>query len=242
MFTAAALVPAPPLLVPQLAGQSSEAADLRLAAVAAVRELGRGSRRWIALGVGQAGRPVHRVGVGRAVVGTFLGFGVDLRTALDPTTDGPPDPELELSALIAGWLRSEVDSEVCIDLHTVATDATPQECHHLGVSLREQMDADPEPVALLVLADGARTLTKKAPGSFDERAAPVQTMVDEALATGDRAAVESLDPTLCADVGMDGRAPWQTLAGVFASAPPRAAQSYRGAPFGVGYHVGMWRP
>ena len=36
--------------------------------------------------------------------------------------------------------------------------------------------------------------------------------------------------------------PWQVLAGAFTTAPAAAKIAYRGAPYGVGYHVGIWRP
>lgn len=243
VFTAAALVPSPPLLVPQLSGDSAEAEEVRTAVLKVVRDLAAMATKWIAVGIdtGIDQGEESRDGVARGEIGTFAGFGVDVHTRLDAAASGPVNPQWPLAALVAGWLREQVEPAVSIDLHLISADATISECRSLGSKVRAQLDDDSEPVGLLVLADGASTLTLKAPGSFDARAAAVQSVVDAALSGGDRAALQSVDPVLCAAIGMQGRAAWQVLATVFTE-EPRAVVGYSGAPFGVGYHVGMWRP
>ncbi|OYD69663.1 hypothetical protein BDB13_3234 [Rhodococcus sp. OK302] len=243
VFTAAALVPSPPLLVPQLSGDSAPSAEVRAAVVGVARELAALSTHWIAVGVDAASvaGDVSRSCVGRGEFGTFAGFGADVRTKLDADASGPVNRELPLAALVAGWLRSQVEREVHIDLHLVSADATADECRAVGVKLRAQLDDGDEPVGLLVLADGASTLTPKAPGSFDDRAPAVQAVIDAALGKGDREALLRLDPNLCSEIGASGRAAWQVLSAVFTEQPV-ASVEYNSAPFGVGYHVGMWRP
>ncbi|MFE4502094.1 class III extradiol dioxygenase subunit B-like domain-containing protein [Rhodococcus sp. NPDC056743] len=243
MFTAAALVPSPPLLVPQLSGDSAPADEVRAETLRVVRELAATAPRWIALGADteKVLEIAGTVGVGQGEVGTFAGFGADVRTQLDGNARGPVNPELPLAVLVAGWLREQSGRDVSVDVHLISTTASVDECRALGAKLREILDAGDEPVGLLILADGASTLSPKAPGSFDERAAPVQAVIDDALEVGDRAALLELNPALCEEIGASGRAVWQVLASVFTEQPD-AVVHYSGAPLGVGYHVGMWRP
>jgi len=123
----------------------------------------------------------------------------------------------------------------------LAEDTTPDCCVWIGRELRAELDATAEPRALLVVADGANTLTAKAPGAFDERAPQFQANLDRALAIGDRTALAALDPGLCAELGVAGRAAYQVLAAVFEDTAA-CSTAYSDAPFGVAYHVGLWRP
>ena len=118
-------------------------------------------------------------------------------------------PSLELCALVAGWLRGRTDVEITVDMHVVSAKASANECREFGQQLRKQLDSDNRPQGLLIVADGASTLTAKAPGSFDERAAGVQSAIDDALTAGDPEALLALDPQLCRSVGAQGRAAWQ---------------------------------
>lgn len=82
MFTTVAVLPQPPLLVPELAtGAVAETAALRAACVTAAARLGNAARRWIAVGADQRGRATVQPGAH----GTFAGFGVDVPVALDTT-------------------------------------------------------------------------------------------------------------------------------------------------------------
>jgi len=105
-----------------------------------------------------------------------------------------------------------------------------------GRELRSVIDEIDGPVGVLVVADGANTLTEKAPGGYDPGSAAVQSALDDALATGDAAALAELPPSIT------GRAAWQALAGLADPRPRSAKELYRGAPLGVGYFVGVWLP
>ncbi|MCW2301126.1 class III extradiol dioxygenase subunit B-like domain-containing protein [Rhodococcus erythropolis] len=253
MLTSAVLVPSAPLLVPELSGDSTESAQVRATVIAAVRRLSHEAVHWVGVGVGlenagpkNAAGELWRSGVGRGQIGTFAGFGADVRTSLDADAAGEPMPSLELCALVAGWLRARTDVEITVDMHVVSAEASVNECREFGQQLRKQLDSDNRPQGLLIVADGASTLTAKAPGSFDERAAGVQSAIDDALIAGDPEALLALDPQLCRSVGAQGRAAWQVLAGVFMdssrSTTTRSVVDYSDAPFGVAYHVGTWRP
>ncbi len=236
VLTAVALVPSPPVLVPELNGASAaETAGVRAAALAAVRRLGAAAQRWTVLGTGPAA-----VDLPPATRGTFAGFGVDLVVGLSPGAAGPVDPALPAAVLVGAWLRGAAAPEVTADARVVAADASPAACAAAGARLRRELDAGGRAHGLLVVADGATTLTEKAPGSLDPRAAGVQAGLTEALDRADCVALAALDPDLAAELGITGRAAFQVLAGACGSA--RGSTSYADAPFGVAYHVGWWTP
>ncbi|TQF66234.1 hypothetical protein FK531_17015 [Rhodococcus spelaei] len=238
MFTAAALVSSPPLLIPALAGAAAaETADLREASLAAALALGERAPDWTVIGVGPTESEVPA-----DARGTFRGYGVDVRISMSAGVAAVADPDLPLAALIAGWLRAEASPWSSATAVIVAEDTSPVYCAELGARLRDTFDAESGPRGLLVVADGANTLTAKAPGAFDDRAPQAQRELDHALDVGDLEYLRQLDPVACRDLGIAGRAAWQVLAGVFGDDAPRCDTYYRGAPYGVGYHVGMWLP
>ncbi|MFD6860703.1 hypothetical protein ACFWCF_25620 [Rhodococcus sp. NPDC060090] len=240
VLIAAVFVPSPPLLVPELVGlAASETDDLRHAVLDAARRIG-DADEWIVVGA-EAGA----ADVPSDAVGTFRGFGADVRVALAPAsgaTTGIPDAGMPLTALIAGWLRERTATGARADVHVLAHDTDPAECAQLGKTLRARLDADATRRGLLVVADGAATLTAKAPGAFDERSAAVEESLGAALAAGDPHGLAALDGRVCEEIALGGRAAWQVLAGAFTEPPSEATIEYSAAPYGVGYHVGIWRP
>ncbi|WP_280233045.1 hypothetical protein [Nocardia cyriacigeorgica] len=244
MFCLAALVPSPPILVPELCGgltAGAAVAEVRAATLAAVGELAAVTSHWTVLGVGACDRVA-----GPETVGSFRGFGVDRAVAFTgtgPATTGA-DPELPLPVLIAAWLREQVAPDAVADAWIVAADSPVDRCAELGAKLRAELDADPRPHGVLVVADGATTLSTSAPGYFHPRAADRQAVLENALSAGDRGGLLALDPAECAEVGLQGRAAYQMLAGVFAAdaTDPAVDTRYQDAPFGVGYQVSVWRP
>lgn len=260
VFCLAAVIPSPPVLVPALCGGASAAGagsvsgpgaaqtpesaviELRGAVLAAGAALAEATPHWTVLGTGPSERSYAA-----DTVGTFRGFGVDVRVNLGgpgAESAADPDPELPLAVLVAGWLRAAVAPHVSAQARVLAADTSVRKCAEIGAKLRAELDAAHEPQGVLVVADGAATLSTAAPGYFDERSVRVQTELDRAVATGDTRALLALDPALCAEMMISGRAAYQTLAGLFAadSAPPVATERYRGAPFGVGWFAGLWRP
>ncbi|MVU76914.1 hypothetical protein GPX89_06605 [Nocardia sp. ET3-3] len=261
MFCVASLVPSPPVLVPELEGTAGALGDgpvatLRAAVLRAAGELAARASRWIVVGVAEpeevsGGAVAERV-IGSDAVGTFRGYGVDVRVGLtgsmaervvyDPVLD--IDPLLPLPALIAGWLREQVAPEAVAECRLISADASADECLTFGRYLRTELDAEAEPVAVLVVGDGAATLSLKAPRYLDERAEGVQEVIDRALGAGDREALAALDTHLLAELDVAGRPAYQVLAGLFAVDPvdPEVETLYAAAPFGVAYHVSVWRP
>jgi len=215
-------MPSPPVLVPELAGAAAEAAELRTAVLAAARSL---PPRWVA--VGAAGDAVY----GPDSVGTFAGFGADVAVRLSPDAGQPAD--LPLCALVAGWVRGQIEPDATVVVHT---HADPGVAFAAGRRLRDEIDAAPEPTGVLIVADGATTLTAAAPGGHHPADVDVQCALDDALAGGDVTALTGLPDQIV------GRAGFAALAGLAGSPPRSATQLYRDAPYGVGYFVGVWQP
>lgn len=214
-------------MVPELAaGAAAELADLRRAAIRAAGSL---PARWIAVGVDRADAVVapHELG-------TFAGYGVDVRVALAPDVDGAPG-WLPLCALITGWLRGQANPEAHAEVRVYARTHGVDTATARGRTLRAEIDEAAAPVGVLVVADGAHTLTPNAPGGYDPDSTSTQAALDGALAAGDAAALTRLPD------GVVGRVGYQVLAGLTEPAPATATELYRGAPYGVGYFVGVWR-
>jgi hypothetical protein len=227
MLTAVAIIPSAPVLIPELAGAAAgEIADLREAVTAAGATL---PDRWLAVGVDGADTVV-----GPGAAGTFAGYGVDVRVRLSP--GAVRVDRLPLCALITGWLRGLVRPHASAKVHVFADDRDTDTAMARGRALRSTVDDAAEPTGVLVVADGAHTLTPSAPGGHDPGSIAVQAALDDALAAGDVAALSRLPSSIT------GRVAWQVLAGLTAPGPRCAKELYRGAPYGVGYFAGVWQP
>jgi hypothetical protein len=225
-----AIVPSAPVLVPELAGTAAdEVAELRAAMVAAVAAL---PPRWIAVGVGGTDGVV-----GPESVGTFAGFGVDLRVRLSPQAHRDDRPvELPLCALIAGWIREEAQPDAHTTVRVYAETHDIRTAVALGRRLRREIDRSTEPTGVLIVADGVNTLTPAAPGGYHPEDVDVQLALDDALAGGELGALTRLPEQV------RGRVAFGVLAGLAEPVPRTAKELYRAAPYGVGYFAGVWQP
>jgi aromatic ring-opening dioxygenase LigB subunit len=227
----AAVVPHPPLLVPELvAGTDGDVAAVRAACLAAATRLTSAATRWIAVGTGPEGV------LGPAAAGTFEGFGVDVAVSMSDAVSGTPDPAMPLSALITAWLREQSGAHE-VTMHLVPPDLPPEDCYALG----EQLAAGASPVGLLIAGDGSHRHGERAPGRPDDRAGPFDEAVHDALRTADAKALQALDPKLADELGAAGRAPWQVLAGAMGQGR-WTADAQLLAPFGVAYHLAVLDP
>ncbi|MGV0627397.1 hypothetical protein [Mycolicibacter minnesotensis] len=217
-----AIMPSAPVLVPELAGAAAEAAELRAATLAAAEWL---PRRWIAVGAGPAA--VY----GPENAGSLAGFGADVAVRLSPEAHRSAD--LPLCALVAGWVRGQARPDAEVMVHSCAD---PAAALATGRALRAEIDREAEPIGVLVLADGANTVTPAAPGGYQPGDVEIQRALDDALAGGDVPALAELPPQVV------GRAGYAALAGLAGTAPRGVTQLYREAPYGVGYFVGVWQP
>ncbi|MFF5987451.1 class III extradiol dioxygenase subunit B-like domain-containing protein [Prauserella flavalba] len=227
MITRAAVVPQPPLLVPELVpGAVEQTASLRDACVAAVKRL---PPRWVAVGATAQACPIPP-----SACGTFRGFGVDVRVALSGAADGEP-ADLPLPALLAGWLREQAGAE-SVEVELLTPSAGPGECAAVGERLAA-LDGD---IGLLVLGDGSNRHGVAAPGGDDPRAPGFDAEVGAALAAADAGALLGIAPGLAAELGVQGRVPWQVLAGLARTGTWHGELLYSEAPLGVAYHVAVW--
>jgi hypothetical protein len=223
-----AIIPSAPVLVPELAGAAAdEVAELRAAMLAAVAAL---PPRIVAIGVG-----TEDVVIGPETVGTFAGFGVELPVRLSPRATGPV-VELPLCALIAGWARAQAQPDARAEVRVFATHHDATTALARGRQLRSELDQSGEPTGVLVIADGANTLTPAAPGGYQPADVEVQCALDDALGAGDLTALIRLPGQVV------GRVAFGVLAGLVQPAPRSAKELYRAAPYGVGYFAGVWQP
>lgn len=238
MIARVAVVPHPPLLVPELVGgDHPEVARVRDATVAVAAGLAAAASRWV--GLGAAPGEARDLDAHRA--GTFAGFGVDVVARLSGN-DAVPDPAMPLPALVAGWLRERVGAAE-VPVRLVPADLPAAACREYGERLAREL-AGPEPVGLLVLGDGSHLHGERAVGRPDPRAVAFDDAVHAALAAADPAGLARLDPGMAAELGAAGRAPWQVLAGL-AAADPRGWKGTEArllVPFGVAYHLAVWDP
>ncbi|MFD9702178.1 hypothetical protein [Lentzea sp. NPDC059081] len=223
MITRAAVVPHPPLLVPELvAGAAAETEPVRAATLAAAGKL---PGPWVVVATDAAG-PATFV---PPMSGTFLGYGVDVPVSLGG--DLPPDARIPLPVLVAAWLRERCATEVS-RVELVAPDLPMADCVSFGRRLAA------EDCGLLVLGDGSTRHGPRSPGSDDVRSGPFDSSVHTLLSAADADGLLDLDVGLARELGAQGRAAWQVLAGV--PGPWRCSGAEFFAPFGVGYHVAVW--
>lgn len=228
MLGAISIIPSAPVLVPELAGAAAaEVAELRAAMVAAAAAL---PPRWIVVGVGAEDGVV-----GPDSVGTFAGYGADVPVRLSPQASGPPIP-MPLCALIGGWARAQAQPDAVAQVRVYADSRDTAAAVEVGRRLRREIDQSGDPTGVLLVADGANTLTPAAPGGYRPADADVQRALDDALACGDVAALTRLP------VQVGGRVAFGVLAGLAEPVPRWAKELYRAAPYGVGYFAGVWQP
>jgi hypothetical protein len=238
-----AVVPHPPLLVPELVGgHDSDAQAIREACVAVAGQLAGAARSWVAIGADGTAGIEQPWSIGPDAVGTFRGYGVDVAVRLAAAVDGRPDPAMPLPALVAGWLRGQVGA--CqVQVWLVPPDLPTPDCAAAGELLFTDLAGD-EQVGLLVLGDGSHRHGRSAVGRADRRATAFDEQVRQALAAADPAALLDLDAGLAGALGAVGRAPWQVLAGVIGKDGRewRCVEDRLLIPFGVAYHLAVWDP
>lgn len=122
------------------------------------------------------------------------------------------------------------------ELVTIGWQASVEDCRTTGAALAARCDGV-ERTALLVVGDGSARRGEKAPGHLDERSFAVDAEILAALQQADAARLLALDPTLCADLLVAGRAPWQVMAAAMGAGTFTADVARVEEPFGVRYLV-----
>jgi hypothetical protein len=229
MIVAAALCPAPPLLVRELTGADLVAADLRIACLDAVAEL-------------MAADP-DVIAVAGAAEQTRTWDGAD---SLDLAVFAPGPrarsresrrPGLPPAIGVGAWLLGQAGYAGERLLQSVAADEPGGRCAAIGTTLAGSR----ERVSLLVMADGSARRGLRAPGYLDERSAGFDADVERAVRAGRLDTLLSVDQDLASELMATGRPAWQVLAGAVAGRRVTSEIRYAGDPFGVAYLVASLR-
>ncbi|MGW4896153.1 hypothetical protein ACWEQL_28440 [Kitasatospora sp. NPDC004240] len=231
MLVAAAVCPCPPLLVPEVAaGAAAELDALRAACAEAVAALvAAGPELVVVVGTGPEAEVWTEGGAG-----SFHRYGVPLVAKLPGgRVEGP---ELAPSLTVGAWLLERAGVTLPTHACAVPEDAPADRMLGLGQGLAGLADR----VALLVMGGGSACRSLKAPGYLDERAEGYDEALAAALGSADLTALAALDPGLAAELKVDGRAPWQVLAGAAQGAGLAGRLGHHEAPYGVGYFVASW--
>jgi hypothetical protein len=241
MIVAAALCPAPPLLVPALTGGQQVAADLRAACLASAAEIMAAAPDVIAV-VGAAERTStwdrgSSLGLASFAPGRSNGSSGPAAVGTTGTIDLPP------SLGIGAWLLDEAGQagrRAERVLQSVAHDEPPRRCADIGAELATLTGTSAR-VAILAMADGSARRGLRAPGYLDERSIAFDRVVERAVRSGRPEALLEIDPALAADLMATGRPAWQVLAGALAGRKVSSEVRYCHDPFGVAYLVASFR-
>ncbi|RMI36937.1 class III extradiol dioxygenase subunit B-like domain-containing protein [Streptomyces triticirhizae] len=239
MLVAAAVCPCPPLLVPEVAaGAAAEMDQARAACYDAVAVLA-AARPDRLLVVGPA-EPAESGAYPAGSPGSLRGFGVALDVTLGAGERGAGEPgarPLPPSLTVGAWLLERTGWRAAPVAALALSDRDgPADCLATG----RELAAEDGRLALLVLGDGSACRTEKAPGAFDDRAAPFDRAVADALSGADPRALADLDPVLARQLHVAGRPGWQLLAGAAEGADLAGRLLHDEAPYGVGYLVATW--
>ena len=260
VIQAVAVIPAAPVLIPELMGAAApEVEPVREAARAALRTvattLGEGpgradDSRLMVVGAGRSGqdqpvRPHHLAG---SIVDRTFGPALLLPPlpGAEQAGDDAPTGRVPTPLLVARRLLGDVAADATTSAPWAGTEWLTLRPDAVGV-LADQLVADPAPVGLVLVADGAACHGPKAPRREDPRAQEYDDQVAKALTVADPVAFESLDVGLGRDLGAEGADLWRLLLHVAAadardeSAGWRAELTWRGAPYGVGWFVASGR-
>jgi hypothetical protein len=240
----AAILPHPPLLVPELAGGAATELDpLRRACREALHAVLEGDRGVVLVGAG----PVWGV-PGPDAAGSFRPYGAAVDAALPDLhpldLPGLPEPVrlhgLPLSLAVAAHLLAGLGTKPArLSAVTVPVSLGPGAAAAIGRALAAA-EGDRGPFALVAMGDLSARRSGQAPGAFHPAAAAFDGSVAAAFRDGTPGRLLDLEPAVAAELQAAGRVPLQVLAGAFADgARPRGRVLYEDAPYGVGYLVGV---
>lgn len=225
---AAAVVPSPPALVPQVATGAAHLLDeLRSHCDAAVAAL-----------VGAGAEMIAVVATGRTTGRRPASERADLTPyGLPLVLGGGEGPGLlPLGLTLGTWLLDRAGWSGQRTLWSVRPDAGTAQCRELAEQL---VHAETGRVGVLCVGDGSARREDSSPRWPDPRAVGYDRAVAAALGAADTDALLALDPTEAAELAVDGRAPWQVLAAA-TTTRLRGRLLCEAAPFGVGYAVALW--
>lgn len=237
MLVSAAVLPHPPVLVPDVAaGAAHELESVRAACAAALERVRSADPDLVVLvGVGS-----ERATFGPGSVGSLAGVGVPARTAL-PGAPPQSAATLPLSLTVGSWLIGQLDDWPRLRAEAVPRTVSAGDAAALG----QRWAAAAVRVAIIAMGDGAAALTVKAPGYLVDGARLWQKRVTQALADVDLDVIGAIDDEDASAYVAAGRPAWQVLAGA-ARVTTEGSGRWRGelladeSPYGVAYVVATW--
>jgi hypothetical protein len=248
----AAVLPHPPLLVPELAGAAAGELDpLRAACHQALSVVLAAAAPIVVVG----GGPVWGV-PGPSAPGSFRAYGAEVEVTLPTQADleppGLPAParldELPLSLAVAAHLLAGVDTPPG---RVFAVTVPPTLGPGAAAAIGRVLAAGGDPagsgggpaggrIGLVAMGDLSACRTERAPGAFRAEAAGFDASVAEALRDGKPERLLDLDPAQTGELLVAGRVPLQVLAGACdGGLGLRGRVLYDEAPYGVGYLVAL---
>jgi aromatic ring-opening dioxygenase LigB subunit len=250
-IAAAALVPHPPLLVPELGrGSSAELDQLRSACRRAVSLLL--DRAGALLVVGPA--PAWGEATPGAI-GSFAAYGAPVTTRLPREEAAPNGDWLDRRDLPAGRL-DELPLSLAVAARLLALEAGERAVARLaafgvpgsmpveraaamGRALAGAVAAEPD-AGLLVMGDLSARRAPKAPATFHPAAEEFDRQIADAVRKAELRQLLHVDAALAGELRVGGMAALWLLAGALEGAGElRTEVLYDAAPFGVGYLVGV---
>jgi hypothetical protein len=198
-----------------------------------------------AAGDGPAVADAPAAGDGPAVADAPAGPGRDAAPArwLDRAALPPGRlAELPLSLAVAAWLLDQLAEERALPpvaAFGVPAGAAAGQAAPLGRALAAAVRREAR-VGLLAMADLSARRTQKAPASFHPDAEEFDRRIGDAIRKAELGRLLEVDPALAAEMGAGGMAALWLLAGALADVRELHGEvRYEGAPFGVGYLVGV---
>jgi aromatic ring-opening dioxygenase LigB subunit len=263
-ISAAALVPHPPLLLPELGRSPTPDLELlRSASRRAVATLLDHTEALLVVGPAPAWGEAE---LGAA--GSFVPYGAPVTASLPAAAaapavaDGSAGPSrdadaarwldraalppghltaLPLSLAVAAWLLDQLAEERALPpvaAFGVPAGADAGQAAPLGRALAAAVRE--ARVGLLVMADLSARRTQRAPASFHPDAEEFDRRIGDAIRKAELGRLREVDPALAAEMGAGGMAALWLLAGALADVRDLHGEvRYEGGPFGVGYLVGV---
>ena len=261
----AALVPHPPIIIPDVAGEEHERVRTTHAAMQSVAEELAALKPDTVVVISPHG-PVFRDAIAVHMLRSIRG---DLRAFRAPQVafDLPVDQELANLVVAAArnagipvapvtdewaqeWQAERLDHGTMVPLYCLQQAGwfgqilpiamgmlSPVELYAFGQALQQAIDESDRRIAVLASGDLSHRLTPDAPAGYHPDAGQFDRQVVEALGRGDLARIFNLDADLCEKAGECGLRPLMMLAGTLDGIQIKPqVRSYEG-PFGVGYAV-----
>ena len=116
-----------------------------------------------------------------------------------------------------------------------------REHYAFGRCLAEAIAGAPGRTAVIASGDGAHTLSAESPQGFDPRAAPFQRAFDDALQAWDTEAILGFAEELRREIDESVVSPTAVLAGILRGLPARVELLAAEAPWGVAYTTALVR-